>query len=89
MAIRGQVMPKYYFHLWRDGTRFADNEGQTLRDPDEAWEAARATALGIMKAEADSGTLWTSCSFEVTDVTGQVILEFPFREAIETKTQPS
>ena len=33
--------------------------------------------------------LWTSWYFEVTDETGQVILEFPFREAMETKTQPS
>jgi hypothetical protein len=82
-------MPKYYFHLCRDGTRFCDHEGQTLKDPDEAWEAARATALGIMRGEADSGALWTACHFEVTDVTGEVILEFPFREAMETKTQPS
>ena len=82
-------MPKYFFHLCREGVRLADEEGQTLRDADEAWEAARTAARVLMNREASTNAPWLSYSFEVTDGLGDVVLEFPFAEAIEIKSQPS
>jgi hypothetical protein len=82
-------MPRYFFHLCRDGARFNDDAGQTLRDPDQAWEAARATALHMMDSDPSEESSWSSYRFEVTDESGQVLLEFPFLEASEIKSQPS
>ena len=82
-------MPRYYFNLCGNGARFPDDAGQTLRDPDQAWEAARATALHLMNSDTGQETTWSSYRFEVTDDSGRVLLEFPFLEATEIKSQPS
>ena len=82
-------MPRYFFHLCRDGTRFADPEGQTLKDADQAWDAARSTALDLMRREMDLRDVSSSCHFEVTDDTGRVLFELPFSEATEVKNQPN
>ncbi len=82
-------MPRYFFHLCRDATRFPDLDGQTLKDPDQAWEAARAAARDLMRDEPLRDVPWSSYHFEVTDATGTVLLQFPFLEAVETKSQPS
>ena len=37
-------MPRYFFHLRCTTNTVADQSGANLRDPDEAWEAARARA---------------------------------------------
>ena len=82
-------MPKYFFHLCRQGAKFTDQDGQSLKDPDQAWEAARAAALDLMKTEAADGVSWLSYHFEVTDEAGHVLLELPFTEALEITRQPS
>ena len=82
-------MPRYFFHLCREDTRFTDPDGQSLRDPDQAWEAARAAARDLMRDEPPEGHPWSSYLFEVTDATGAVLLQFPFLEALEAKSQPS
>ena len=82
-------MPRFYFHLCRDGTRLHDSGGQELDDADQAWEAARVAALGLMHSEADATANWSECRFEVTNDQNEVLLEFPFLEAVEMKKQPS
>lgn len=82
-------MPRYFLHLCRDGTRFADPEGQTLKNADQAWDAARSTALTLMRRENDLREAAATCHFEVTDDTGRVLFELPFSEASEVKRQPS
>ncbi|HEX2136075.1 MAG TPA: hypothetical protein VHG30_09255 [Microvirga sp.] len=82
-------MPRYFFHLWRDGTWFKDDKGQTLKDPDQAWTTAKAAALDLMRSEGDLRDVSATCHFEVTDDTGRVLFEFPFSEATEAKSQPS
>jgi len=82
-------MPRYFFHLCRDDTRHQDQDGQVLGDADEAWEAARSAALGLMNSQPDGSVVWWSCHFEVTDEHGDVVLEFPFTEAVEIKRQPN
>ena len=46
---------------------------------DEACRAARA----VMCAEVSEGRLCLSCRIEVRDKTGAVVLDLPFRDAVE------
>jgi hypothetical protein len=82
-------MPRYFFHLCRDGARLEDHDGQELEDADQAWEAARSAALGLMNSEAEGSAAWSSCCFEVANEHDVVVLEFPFNDAGEIKSQPS
>ena len=58
-----------------------DPEGQELRDPDHAWQVARATIREILKTGGDQHLVLTAL-VEVTDEEGEIVLEFPFAEAI-------
>ncbi len=74
-------MPRYYFNTRIGDELVADPEGEELRNPDRAWEVARAMIREILKAEgAQNGLL--SAILEITDDEGEVVLEFPFAEAI-------
>ena len=35
------------------------------------------------------GVNWLACSFEVRDEANEIVLEFPFTEAVENKEQPN
>ncbi len=89
LAAWSQVMPRYFFHLCRDGRELSDHQGQTLRDPDQAWETANAVARDLMSGRPPENAPWTSYYFQVTDEAGEVLLEFPFAEALQIKSQPS
>jgi hypothetical protein len=52
-----------------------------LRDPERAWEIARAMILELLRSEGASQTL-LSAVIEVMDDDGEIVLEFPFTEAI-------
>ena len=82
-------MPRYYFHLHLDGTRLPDAEGQDLQDPDEAWETARAAARDLMATDFRQPINWFACHFEVRDEGDDVVMEFPFSEAVEIKQPPN
>ena len=58
-------MPRDFFHLRRDGKDVPDIAGADLRDPDQAWEAARATARDLMETQVDADVNWLTCQFEV------------------------
>jgi hypothetical protein len=74
-------MPRYYFNT-RIGTDLVqDTEGEYLRDPDQAWETARALIRQVLREEGASPDLLKAC-LEVTDENGDVVLEFPFAEAM-------
>ena len=59
----------------------SDPEGEELRDPDRAWEIARAMIRELLKTEGVEGDLLNAI-LEVTDEEGEIVLEFPFAEAI-------
>jgi predicted metal-dependent HD superfamily phosphohydrolase len=83
-------MPRYFFNLCRQDMKLDDAEGQLLQDADEAWEAARAAAMALMETDVPNATAWLNSSFEVRDEHGEVVLEFPFNEAIKgAQHQPS
>ena len=78
-------MPRYFFNVSLEGNLLPDPEGQELPDPDAAWEAAHRIAGDLMSTELDKPVKWHDCFFEVKDAAGEVVLEFPFLEAVEPR----
>jgi hypothetical protein len=74
-------MPRYFFNTRIGDELISDPEGEELRDPDRAWEVARAMIGELLKSEGTDGGLLNAV-LEVTDDTGEIVLEFPFTEAI-------
>ncbi len=74
-------MPRYFFNTRIGQELISDPEGEELRDPDRAWEVARAMIRELLRSEGTDGGLLNAV-LEVTDDTGEIVLEFPFTEAI-------
>lgn len=74
-------MPRYFFNARIGDELVRDPEGEELRDPDRAWEMARTMIRELLKIEGAEGDLLNAI-LEVTDDQGEVVLEFPFTEAI-------
>jgi hypothetical protein len=75
------VMPRYFFNTRIGDDLIPDPDGVELRDPDQAWEMARTMIQEILRDQRDQPNLLTA-SLEVTDERGEVVLEFPFTEAL-------
>jgi hypothetical protein len=74
-------MPRYFFNTHIGDELIPDPEGEELRDLDRAWEVAQAMIRELLKTEgAERGLL--SAILEVTDDEGEIVLEFPFAEAM-------
>jgi hypothetical protein len=82
-------MSRYFFHLRCNESDVLDPAGADLRDPDQAWEAARATALDLMEAQPDADVNWLGCRFEVVDEAGEIVFELPFSEVVELRPKPN
>ena len=74
-------MPRYFFHTRIGSELLLDPEGRQLRDPDHAWNVARTTIREILAARGQQVDL-LGAIMEVTDEGGEIVLEFPFAEAI-------
>ena len=74
-------MPRYFFNTRIGDELISDPEGEVLRDPDRAWEMARAMIRELLRTEGADATLLNAV-IEVTDDEGDIVLEFPFSEAI-------
>jgi hypothetical protein len=74
-------MPRYFFNTRIGDQLIPDPEGEELRNPDRAWEIARAMIRELLRTEGADGALLNAI-LEVTDDEGEIVLEFPFAEAI-------
>jgi uncharacterized protein DUF6894 len=74
-------MPRYFFNTRIGDELINDPEGEELRNPDRAWEVARAMILELIRSEGAGGVLLNAV-IEVTDDEGEIVLEFPFAEAL-------
>jgi hypothetical protein len=74
-------MPRYFFNTRIGKELILDPEGEELRDPNHAWNVARTTIREILKTEGKQASLLNAI-LEVTDGEGEVVLEFPFAEAV-------
>ena len=81
-------MPRYFFNVHIGEDALVDPEGQDLRDADQAWEVARAMAQNLMGTEFERPVNWAASNIEVKDDLDEIVLEFPFLEAISF-TKPS
>jgi hypothetical protein len=79
--VRFSSMPRYFFNTRIGDELISDPDGEVLRDPDRAWEMARAMIRELFKTDGADGAL-LSATIEVTDDDGEIVLEFPFAEAI-------
>ncbi|MCF4124552.1 DUF6894 family protein [Methylobacterium sp. SyP6R] len=74
-------MPRYFFNTHIGQDVITDLSGEELRDPDHAWEASRAIIRSMMDDPKNQDRL-LAASLVVTDEAGEVVLEFPFAEAL-------
>ena len=74
-------MPRYFFNTRIGDELIVDPDGEELRDPDRAYEIAKAMIVELLRSEGASQTL-LSAVIEVMDDDGDMVLEFPFTEAI-------
>lgn len=74
-------MPRYFFHTAIGDDVMTDREGAELRDADHAWQVARAT-VEVTLGEADDHARLMTAVLIVTDDAGEIVLEFPFAEAV-------
>jgi len=74
-------MPRYFFTTRIGDELVAATDGELLRNPDRAWEVARDMIRELLRTEGANAAL-LSAVIEVTDEEGDVVLEFPFSEAI-------
>jgi hypothetical protein len=74
-------MPRYFFNTRIGDDLIPDPKGEELRDPDHAWEVARIMIQEILRDQRGPPSL-LKASLEVTDEQGDVVLEFPFSEAL-------
>jgi hypothetical protein len=74
-------MPRYFFNTRIGDDLIPDAEGEELPDADRAWDVAKAMVLDLLADQTDQSMLLTA-SLLVTDETGDVVLEFPFSEAL-------
>jgi hypothetical protein len=73
-------MPRYFFNTRIGKELLLDPEGEDLRDPDHAWNVARTTIRDLLSGEGGQDLL--GAIMEVSDEEGEIVLEFPFSEAI-------
>jgi Domain of unknown function (DUF6894) len=74
-------MPRYFFNARIGNDLIPDAEGEELRNPDRAWEVARAMIREVLRTEGRQASL-LNATIEVTDEAGEIVLEFPFSEAL-------
>ena len=74
-------MPRYFLNARIGDDLIPDPDGVELRDPDQAWEMARTMIQEILRDQRDQPNL-LAASLEVTDERGEIVLEFPFTEAL-------
>jgi hypothetical protein len=77
-------MPRYFFNTRIGDELISDPEGEELRNPDRAWEVARTMIRELLRIEGVEGLM--RAVLEVTDDEGEIVLEFPFAEAILEST---
>jgi hypothetical protein len=81
-------MPRYFFNTRIGDDVIPDPDGAELRDPDHAWEMARAMIRDIVREEGSQPNV-LAASLEVTDENGEIVLEFPFSEALIAPAEAS
>lgn len=75
-------MPRYYFHLARDGGRLQDEEGLALPDAEAAWYQAVRSARELIRADVALGTRWDRQAIEIVDEAGTPVDRLPLADIV-------
>jgi hypothetical protein len=78
------AVPRYYFHLYNDTTS-RDDEGKELPDRSAAQQQALDYARDMAAVTVREGRLNLAHRIEVTDQDGALVVNLPFRDAIQIK----
>ena len=73
-------MPRYFFNTRIGDELISDPEGEELRNPDRAWEVARAMIRELLKTEG-AGRGLLNATLEVTDDEGEIVSSLARRSA--------
>jgi hypothetical protein len=76
-------------HVSIAGSLVRDPDGRDLPDATPLGRLPRSAALDLMHSDMGRPVKWHPCFFEVRDEQDEVVLEFPFLEAIEIEAGPS
>jgi hypothetical protein len=77
-------MSRFYFNLRSSKGFLEDSDGQEYESLTAAREAAILSAREIMASRVKSGKNPDDGRFEIMDITGQLILTVPFKDAYTT-----
>ncbi len=66
-------VPRYYFHVAREGGRLRDEEGLALPDAEAAWYQAVRSARELVRAELTLGGQWDRQAIEICDEVGRPV----------------
>ena len=80
-------MPRYFFHIKRDGEVLIDREGIDLNDVDAASRIAALDARALMSEDILAGRLTIRSIFLIANDQGKIVFEFPFLHAIDVDPQ--
>jgi hypothetical protein len=75
-------MPRYYFHVRKDGVLEEDPEGAEFASPDLAYDEAVKGAREIMGEKVANGEIVDGETFEITNESGKVIATLPFKSVV-------
>jgi uncharacterized protein DUF6894 len=81
-------MPRYFFNTRIGDDIIPDVEGEELRDADHAWQVAKAMIEELLEDQGDDPKL-LAAMLVVTDQRGDIVLEFPFSEAVLVEPEPA
>jgi len=81
-------MPRYFFNTRIGDDIIPDVEGEELRDADHAWQVAKAMIEELLEDQGDDPKL-LAATLVVTDQRGDIVLEFPFSEAVLVEQEPA
>ncbi|EUB98040.1 hypothetical protein PMI07_006354 [Rhizobium sp. CF080] len=75
-------MPRYYFHVRKDGILEKDPDGTELATPGIAYEEAIKAAREIISEKVLKGDIIGDHQFEITTDDGTVAKVVPFRSSL-------
>lgn len=75
-------MPRFYFHVRSPDHFIRDDEGIELADLECVRREALQGARGLLSEDVRAGRPLDHQQFDVTDQAGNLVLTFPFRDAV-------
>ena len=83
---RRAPLPRYFLHLWSNGRRYTDEEGDNLETLNEARMKAVAAIREIMGARVASGHPPSGSVIMIEDDAGRLAMTVTTEDALDRKT---